>query len=151
MKYNYCLKIMELFSKYMLFILFLFCSSLNAQKLTKQEMLEFYPYNIGNSWSYLWVFHNIDFDYYEAGRDKIVISKDTVVNNIKYWLVKYNTNSYGSFKYYLERIDSISGDVFRTDDLSVGTINRVDNVYTGIGDTISISNNIYLLYCDKMV
>lgn len=144
---------MKLFSKNMLFIffVFVFCSCLNAQKLTKKEMLEFYPYNIGNTWSYRWVFHNIDYDYYEAGRDKIVISKDTVVNNIKYWIVKYYTNNYRSGKDYLERIDSISGDVFRIENLSEGSINRVDNVYTGVGDTISISNNRYLLYCDKMV
>jgi hypothetical protein len=73
------------------------------------------------------------------------------VNNIKYWIVRYNTNGYGSYKFYYERIDSISGDVLRTDNLSVGTIDRVDNVFAGIGDTISISNNRYLLYCDKMV
>ncbi len=114
-------------------------------------MLQFYPYNIGNSWSYLWIYHNVENDYYEAGKDIFVISKDTVVNNIKYWLVKHDQRGYRQYLSYLERIDSVSGDVLRIDNLTAGEINCVDNVYASVGDTISIANNKHLLYCDKMV
>lgn len=114
-------------------------------------MLEFYPNNIGNSWSYWWVYYNAELDYYEAGRDKIVISKDTVVNNLKYWLMQYDNHGYGHYAKYLERIDSTTGNVLRIDDLSSEEIFCVDNLYAHVGDTILVSNNRYLLYCDKMV
>ena len=131
--------------------MFIFTTTLNAQKLTNQEMLEFYPYNIGNSWSYRWIYYNTELDYYEAGREKILISKDTLVNNMKYWLMQYDNHGYGLYTKYLERIDSITGNVLRINDLSSGEIYCVDSLYAQIGDTISISNNRYLLYCDKMI
>ncbi|VAX28050.1 5'-Nucleotidase domain protein [hydrothermal vent metagenome] len=130
---------------------FVFPNVLNAQNLTNQEMLEFYPYNLGNSWSYLWVYHNVQNDYYEAGRDNIVISSDTTINDVKYWLVQDDYKGYGYYEYYIERIDSVTGDVLRLDAESMGEINRVDNIYASVGDTVSISNNRFLLYCDKIV
>lgn len=114
-------------------------------------MLEFYPNNIGNSWSYWWIYYNAQLDYYEAGRDKYLISKDTVVNSIKYWLIKYDYGGYGYNQTFLERIDTATGDVYRINDFSTNEIFCVDNVYAGVGDTISISNNRNLLYCDKIV
>ncbi len=131
-------------------VVFIFSGSVNAQSLTKQEMLEFYPNNIGNSWSYGWLYYDIINDYYEAGTDKIYISKDTLINNSKYWAVEFNYGSY-NYEHYFERIDTSTGDVLRIDDLSSGETYLVDNIYAGIGDTISISNNRYLLYCDKIV
>jgi len=129
---------------------FIFSGSVNAQSLTKQDMLEFYPNNIGNSWSYRWLYYDVINDFYEAGTDKIFISKDTLINNSKYWAVEFNYGSY-NYEHYSERIDTATGDVFRIEDSFGGEINLVDNVYAGIGDTISISNNRYLLYCDKLV
>ena len=129
--------------------LFIFPGILLAQDLTNQEKLEFYPYNVGNKWSYLWVYYNADYDYYEAGTDVLTISKDTVLNSKKYWVVEYYGNY--NYEYYSERIDTATGNVLRIEDSFGGEINLVDNVYAGIGDTISISNNRYLLYCDKLV
>lgn len=140
-----------LLNKSFFLCVFIFTTILNAQNLTNQEMLEFYPNNIGNSWSYWWVYYNAELDYYEAGRDKIVVSKDTVVNNLKYWLMEYDNHGYGHYAKYLERIDSATGNVLRIDGLSSEEIFCIDNLYARVGDTISISNNRYLLYCDKMV
>ncbi len=123
---------------------------LNAQNLTNQEMLEFYPNKIGNSWSYLWVYYNSQWDYYEAKRDEIFIPKDTTVNNKNYKLIEYNYGGFNNEK-YCERVDSITGDILRISDFDTEEINRVDSIYAEIGDTISIQNNRYLLYCDKMV
>ena len=136
---------------FLFLMVFIYSSSVNTQNLTKQEMLEFYPYNVGNSWSYWWIYYNAQLDYSEAGRDKFLISGDTVINNIKYWLVKYDYGGYGYNQTYLERIDTTTGDVYRIYDFPTNEIFCVDNVYAGVGDTISISNNRNLLYCDKIV
>ena len=138
-------KIFSLFSA-----IFIFSSSVIAQSLTKQDLLEFYPNNIGNSWSYRWLYYHVIEDFYEAGTDKIFISADTLINNTKFWKVEYNFGTY-NYENYFERIDTATGDVIRMDDLSSIETNLVDNVYATIGDTISISNNRYLLYCDKIV
>lgn len=114
-------------------------------------MLEFYPHHIGDSWSYLWLYYDEDNDFYEAGSSQFVIYKDTLVDNEKYWLVNYECSGCGSPQKYLERIDTLSGNVFRVEDLYYGEINCVDNVYANVGDTISISNNRDLIYCDKLV
>ena len=129
---------------------FIFSGSVNAQNLTQQDMLEFYPNNIGNSWSYRWLYYDIINNYYEAGTDEVFISKDTLINNTIYRAVEFNYGSY-NYAHYFERIDTASGNVLRIDDLSSGETNLVDNIYAKIGDTISISNNRYLLYCDKIV
>jgi hypothetical protein len=131
-------------------MVFIFSGSVSAQSLTRQGMIEFYPNNIGNSWSYRWIYYDIINNYYEGGTDENFISKDTLINNTKYWSVEHN---YGGYNYenYFERIDTATGDVLRSEDLSAGETNLVDNVYAGIGDTILISNNRYLLYCDKIV
>ena len=131
-------------------VIFIFPSCIYAQSLTKQELLEFYPNNIGNCWSYRWLYYDPINDFYEAGTDKIFISKDTLINNIKYWSVEVNYGSY-NYEHYFERIDTATGDVLRIDDLHSGETNLVDNVYAGIGDTTSISNNRFLLYCDNIV
>jgi len=130
-------------------ILFL-TSLLNAQNLTNQEMLEFYPNKTGNSWSYFWVYYNFQQDYYEAKMDEVFIAKDTTVNNKNYKIIKYNYGGFNSEK-YCERVDSITGDVLRISDFDTNEISRVDSVYAGIGDTISIRDNRHLLDCDKMV
>ncbi|MCG6914627.1 T9SS type A sorting domain-containing protein [bacterium BMS3Abin03] len=128
---------------------FIFPGILIAQNLTNQEKLEFYPYNVGNKWSYLWVYYNADYDYYEAGTDVLTISKDTVLNSKKYWVVEYYGNY--NYEYYSERIDTTTGDVIRIDVSTNEELSIVDNVYADVGDTIAISNNRYLLYCDKIV
>jgi len=137
--------------KVMLLCTFVLVSSLYSQNLSKKELLEFYPYNIDNSWSYVWVYHDVLNDYYEAGREKIFISKDTVVDNIKYWVIQYDIHGYGNYTKYLERIDSVTGNVLRISDLSSGNIDCIDNVYANVGDTISISNNRDIPYCTNMV
>ena len=136
----------------MLFILLVCISTswLHAQNLSKTEMLQFYPNEVGNSWTYWWVYYNMQYDYYEAGREKFLISKDTVVNKITYRVVKFYLYSYGRYQKYLERIDSLSGDVLRIENLSTGEINRIDNVYARVGDTISITNNRNLLYSNRL-
>jgi len=129
----------------------IFTSMLNAQNLTNHEMLEFYPNNIGNSWSYWWIYYNASLDYSEAGRDEVEITQDTTINNMNYWLLKYYYMGLEYPEVYFERIDSTTGDVLRIDDISLGEEHRVDNLYAEVGDTISISDNRYLLYCNKMV
>ena len=123
---------------------------LNAQNLTHQEMLEFYPDNSGNRWSYWWILHDPVTDYTEAGKDEVYISRDTTINSEKYWSIEFNYGSW-SHENYFERIDTVTGNVFRINKISINQINCVDNVYAEIGDTVSISNNKYLLYCDKLV
>ena len=116
-------KIFSLFSA-----IFIFSSSVIAQSLTKQDLLEFYPNNIGNSWSYRWLYYHVIEDFYEAGTDKIFISTDTLINNTKFWKVEYNFGTY-NYENYFERIDTATGDVIRMDDLSSIETNLVDNIY----------------------
>ena len=88
--------------------IFIFSSSVIAQSLTKQDLLEFYPNNIGNSWSYRWLYYHVIEDFYEAGTDKIFISADTLINNTKFWKVEYNFGTY-NYENYFERIDTEPG------------------------------------------
>lgn len=132
-------------------ILIIFSSIAFAQNLSKQELLEFYPYHIGNSWSYLWIYYNPIIDYAEAGRDFVIISQDTTINNLRYWTYEYHYKSSDDYEIYLERIDSITGDVFRINEISSGEEHIVDNIYANVGDTINISENRFLLYSEKMV
>jgi hypothetical protein len=131
---------------------FIFLSLLTAQNLTDKEKLEFYPHHIGDKWSYWWVYYDPVNDYSEAGKNKLRIPQDTIVNDTTYWLIEFDYLGYGSYDYsYLERIDTLTGNVLRIDDSYSDQIDFIDNVYADVGDTVSISNNRDLLYCDNLV
>lgn len=132
-------------------LILLLSNIIYGQKMTKQEMLEFYPNNIGNSWSYWWKYFDPIIQYSEAGRDYVEISQDTIINNLHYSEFQYHYKSYEDYEKYFERIDTVTGDVYRIDNILYGEEHIVDNLYSGVGDTINISENRYLLYCDKLV
>jgi len=142
---------MKIYLHNSVYFILLIITILPAQNLTKQEMLEFYPHHIGDIWSYLWVYYDESNNFYEAGSSQFMVYNDTLVDNEKYWLLNYECSGCGSPQKYLERIDTLSGNVLRVEDLYSGEINCVDNVYANIGDTVSISNNRDLIYCDKLV
>lgn len=136
------------FTLSILFALLLF-SSVHSQVFTKEEKLSFYPNAIGNYWSYWWVFHGQD--YSEAGRSVYSVLKDTSINNVNYSKIGFKYFDTWNGTFYLERIDTISGNIYRSESLSLNSLNLVDNIYAEVGDTIDIANNLHLLYCDKMV
>ncbi len=135
-----------------MFVVFMFIliSLLDAQNLTNQEKLQFYPHTIGNSWKYFWLSTDSLNGYTEAGSDKFVISTDTTINSINYFRFVKNKDTYLQLEYF-ERTDTLSGDVLRIEDGNLSEMYRVDNVYAGVGDTVSISNNGFLFDCDKLV
>jgi hypothetical protein len=135
-----------------IYLILLLSKIVFGQNLTNQEMLEFYPNNIGNSWSYWWIYNDPINNYSEMGRDFVEILQDTIINNTKYWVfINHYKGSPVNYSIYLERIDSTNGDVFRIEDLSNGVEHRVDNLYASVGDTLLISENRYLLYSKKIV
>ena len=80
-----------------------------------------------------------------AGSDRFTISKDTLIDNIKYWLVQYQVNNYNSYSYFLERIDTTTGKVFRQSDRMQMKCFCVDNVYANAGDTVLFSGTCIFL------
>jgi len=131
--------------------LFIFINILTAQNITKQEKLEFYPHHTGDYWSYWWIYAPNP-DWSECGNEKRIILKDTLVNDTSYWLIGFDLFGFEDYdNYYLERVDTLTGNVLRIDEYDPYQINCVDNVYADAGDTILIRNNMNLLYCDKLV
>ncbi len=106
------------------------------------DLYNYYPLKIGNKWIYNAVTYIDDFPtqiiYGTIVRE---VTRDSIASNgHKYFLIKqqYQQNSYNYYEYYLERIDTATGKVFRYDEL-YGLPNNeipIDDLTAEVGDTI---------------
>lgn len=102
-------------------------------------ILNFYPLQIGNKWIYNEVTYIDDFPpqiHYDTVIKK-VIDDSTAANGKKYFVIKEESNSNPTM-YYLERIDSTTGKVFRFNNGMGGPDDEVliDDLTANLGDTI---------------
>jgi len=133
-----------------IFLILLFISpNIFSQPLSKEEMLKFYPYNIGNWWRYWWIFYDPINNYAEGGVDKYSIVGDTVINLKPVYVI--TLQSKGPIKKFYERIDSTTGNVFRQNQWTNYYSEKcIDNIYANIGDTIKIEDEL-LGQSDKLL
>ncbi|MEJ5262698.1 MAG: T9SS type A sorting domain-containing protein [Ignavibacterium sp.] len=102
-------------------------------------IFNFYPLQIGNKWIYNEVTYIDDFPpqiHYDTVIKK-VIDDSTAANGKKYFVIKEESNS-NPTTYYLERIDSTTGKVYRLNDGFGSPDDEVliDDLTANLGDTI---------------
>src|SRR5574338_219016 len=114
------------------------------------ELYKYYPVSIGNYWVYKvydWSYPN----YSENTFTKKVISKEILSNNKEYFKIeeKYYNEPYTYFVY--ERIDSISGLVYRFDNQCTNPDSEkvIDNLTAELGDSLLIQR--YLMCWDSVL
>jgi len=114
-------------------------TNLNAQDSLVSD-LDYYPLNYGDYWEYLDFYYNYVFPFfeYEAFNFSVEVVGDTVLNNKIYKIIEYrNIPNAGNRWYNYERIDSLTGNVYRYDDEydQWGDEYLLDSLCADLGDT----------------
>ncbi len=106
------------------------------------NVINFYPLKIGNKWIYDVVTYIDDFPpQVMFGTTVREVIRDTIApNNLKYFLIedRYRQNNYIYISFFLERVDTSTGKVYRYDE-TYGLVNNemlLDDLTAELGDTI---------------
>ena len=107
------------------------------------EILSYYPLHVGDKWIYAGYYNDWKFYYYK-NYIRSVAGKLTMPNNKTYYEVDeyYAPPYYTSMDIYYERVDSISGRVYRfnKDSVITGYEYLVDDLTLNTGDSVSNCN-----------
>ena len=125
--------------KIYLFSILLFTSAISQ---VNYDYLEFYPLNTGHYWEYEEVVVTYDppmwLPNYKIGYYSLTVLGDTLLQNgHEYFILQEHhvIDESHYFEYRFERIDSLSGNVFRYNDSSENSECLVDSLKSQVGDS----------------
>jgi len=117
----------------------------SAQVDTLRENLQYYPLQAGDYWEYLSVAANAEppFEKDSSAYSIQVIGDTLLANGLRYQMLQYvNIYPVHDSSYLYERIDSLSGSVFRYDTTWPNDERKVDSLFAQPGDAFLATPNI---------
>ena len=110
-----------------------------------KESLQYYPLQTGDYWQYLAVASNSEppFEKDSSAYSIQIVGDILLPNGLRYQILKYvDTYPAHDSSYLYERIDSLSGSVFRYDTAWANDERRVDSLFAQPGDSFLATPNI---------